>query len=175
MKTVTHSERNEMSHRKHGLRALGLSLAAAALGLMAFSAVAQAESFWLVLGSKLGAGGSKQVGIVASEDLRLLITKPKATVLCKKVVLEDGLISNVGSGSTEVAHGTGTLEFTECKVEPSTCTVHEPIIAEVLAHAFLHTDKHTYLLFQPSEKQGGLKGFFTKLKILRRRMRPAYG
>ena len=107
-----------MNYRKHGLKALGLSLFAV-LGLLAFAATA-AQASGLVLVLKADQVGSLPkpftVGITGKEhnalaaDSRLLILTLNFEIFCHKLTVSNGLLTSSGSGSA-------TITFEICLVQ----------------------------------------------------------
>jgi len=136
-----------MNYRKHGLKALGLSLLTA-LGLMAFTAVGAQAADWLI-------GGKALTGLAASESVtgeqvgtenNLLILKLNLTLQCAEAEVGGATIKAGGTGS-------GTISFSECHVldaekKEAACTLVEPIEAAVNAEVVLH-EGGNYVLFKP--------------------------
>jgi hypothetical protein len=110
--------------RKHGLRGLGLALITA-LGLMAFSASAQAitlkEGGWLKSnGTYLAAATAEKIkGEQAATGLLELPAK-NAAILCEKALVEEGSIENKKKITVKTdegeGHGKAKLLFLKCKV-----------------------------------------------------------
>jgi hypothetical protein len=155
----TTSERNtEMSHRKLGLKALGLSFLAA-LGLMAFMA-AGAQANWLVLSATTQLENNENVAVKTHEDLefKLLVAAQGLEILCLTVE-SDGLklkgLSTMGEGAVnfrkcktwQVVHGVNT--------EQKGCVPKEPILAEGKGKLVLHNSL-TWVLLEPPTVGGSL-------------------
>ena len=157
---VTQMGKEAMRNSKFGLRAFGLALMAA-LGLMAFSAVAaQAEN--LSDGGKAAkflVGGSAALSVGATFSAEqvgtgTLLVPGRVDILCTK-----------GTTSGEVKNETdasGNAEFTGCTawqpvtvlgashVTKAACTVKEPIKAEGLALPKKH-EGNSYILLEQKE------------------------
>jgi hypothetical protein len=143
-----------MSHRKYGLRVIGLCLMAV-LGLMAFSAVgAQAAEF---LVNKKPIVKPLLPEIQAEIDtLNTLLTKLSGgqtiDIDCLEVKVDTGLLHENGDGL-------GTILFSNCSTKvngtltPGCKPLGEPIIATALALVILHKDllgnEEPYILFEP--------------------------
>jgi len=142
-----------MSYTKH-VKAFGLCLVAA-LGLMAFSAAgAQAQNGWLAPGGTFITGNTAVTGSLHTDVLlHGEALGAKVLILCKKLVVDAGLLLN----TTAPPEGTATLLFSECETSidggvtiSTDCKPTEPITAKVRAKAILHNSL-TYLLFEPEE------------------------
>jgi hypothetical protein len=152
-----------MSHRKHGLKALGLSFLVV-LGLMAFSAAgAQAAGEYDVNGHTLTELGLSEESItgegVAGTTSLLLVQLPGLHILIHCSLLHaTGKILLGG-----VSHGTITFSTCHTKINGSfepECDPIEPIIANVLNNLILHgSPTATYILFEGS----GAGSLFTTL------------
>jgi hypothetical protein len=145
-----------MSHRKNGLRALGLTIVAA-LGLMAFMA-AGAQAHWLILeeGKAVVLAGHNEAVTVGkhTEDGTLLIAGVNLEILCQKI---EGIDVLIEPGTATTAPASGKVAFNECKgIEKSTkkvvgncAPINQPIEAAGKALVILHTNAQNYVLFEP--------------------------
>lgn len=146
--------------RKHGLRALGLSLMAA-LSLMAFSSSAQAVTGeWTIEGVGVLQGTESIKGVqdstAPSQLLKSIAGKAEILIHCEEFSTDDGLIY----GAKEVAPkpaGTSlaTILYKKCITklagkESIICKPVEPIEAKVRNLLVLDSAKN-YILFEPHE------------------------
>jgi hypothetical protein len=138
-----------MSHRKRGLKALGLSFLAA-LGLMAFMA-AGAQANWLVLSAGTQLESNENVTVKTHEDLefKLLVAAQALEILCLTVE-SDGLKLKGLSALAE-----GAVNFRKCKTwqvvkgvntEQKGCVPNEPILAGGKGKVVLHNSLNWALL-----------------------------
>ena len=152
-----------MSHRKLGLKTLGICLVAA-LGLMAFSA-AGAQAEWLINGAKIPAGLNAQInGVIDVQPiLHTTFGGSKILIECKEFKVAEGVVV---SGAEVKGKG----EFTVCTtfingVANANCKPAEPIVANAKVLPRLHkptghAEELTYALFEPREGES-----FTILKF----------
>lgn len=155
-----------MSHKKHGLRAFGLTLIAA-LGLMAFMAVS-AQANWLVLlnGETLELAAKEEVKVETHQEGNLLYKNSTGTgieVRCGTVVGEDLLLA---PGTKEEATASGKVAFSKCKTftegtpQEKCDPINQPIKAGGTAKIFLHEKTRNYVLFSPESGE-----VFTEIKF----------
>ena len=152
-----------MKHRKHGLRALGLS-SVAVLGLMAFMAAgAQAEAKFLYLekGVLKTLAGESEPFTSLHTDIALSVPAKNLRILCPRV------LSNIGSrllGTNLTPFGGvghGEVNFLECKsflistgAEQKNCVPRSPaapageIRTAGLVKLILHPANNTMMLFE---------------------------
>jgi hypothetical protein len=146
-----------MTGKRAWLKVIGLCLVAAALGLIAFAASAQAKGTWKHNGATITDNPTKIVGEKDSALFKLL-SKTGATeihITCEKLTVSNGLLLLDGNS-------TGTLEFSECRfftlnatltvaTEQMACLPLEPIVAKVKDLLFKHlANEKTYDLFSPA-------------------------
>ncbi|HEY6550457.1 MAG TPA: hypothetical protein VIY71_04575 [Solirubrobacterales bacterium] len=196
---------------KYGLRILGLAIMAA-IGLMAFSASA-ALAVNLELGDKfysndepagefLVNSGTLSPTLLATQAVagkqlgsgRLAIPGKSAEIVCAKGEITTGSVSNeyedfIAKKMATGGHGSGTVQFKECKTEEINPTTHEltkktltncvPNVettpGEVTANVLLLVKKHekvTYLLAVPkvtseasAKENEALTAAFTTMKF----------
>lgn len=136
--------------RKHGLRTLGLCLMAA-LGLMAFSSVAQAAE-WYINGVTLKKTETISGKNTTEQLFEMQLGKSKNVIIfhCQKLTIDEGRIF----GNEEEHPGTGLVTFlyTSCPTLLNgiawSCKPVEPIQLKARILLILHEGK-TYLLVEP--------------------------
>jgi hypothetical protein len=127
-----------MAQARHVLKALGFG-ASVALGLMAFFAAgaqAEAGAAWMVNGSNITSNVEVEAASESATTILESIGSSTVAILCKKLVVDDGLLEPGGKGS-------GTLLFSLCetfiaKKLSTACKPKEPIVAEALSLLVLH-------------------------------------
>ncbi len=140
-----------MSHRKSGLRALGLSFLAV-LGLMAFMA-AGASGNWLVELKELHTTDEVVIDNHGESLPILLVAAQKLEIDCHNIEGKDLLLLPLSTLAT------GEVWFDEClttqngKAAPGCDPINQPIKAGGSAHLILH-EKHEYVEFRPDAKTG---------------------
>jgi hypothetical protein len=136
-----------MSHRKSGLRALGLSFLAV-LGLMAFMA-AGASGNWLVELKELHTTEEVIIDNHGESLPILLVAAQKLEIDCHEIEGKDILLQPLSTLAT------GEVWFDEClttqngNAAPGCNPINQPIKAGGSAHLILH-ENHEYVEFRPN-------------------------
>jgi hypothetical protein len=150
-----------MSHRKRGLKALGLSFLTA-LGLMAFMA-AGAQANWLVLSAGTQLESNENVTVKTHEDLefKLLVVAQALEILCLTVE-SDGLklkgLSVLAEGAVNLRKCKTWQVLKGVNTEQKGCVPSEPILVGGKGGLVLHNsltwallEVITLLVFNPAK------------------------
>jgi len=143
-----------MSHKKIGLKALGLCLMAA-LGIMAFSVASAQATTWLEDGAAIGS--TLKVESVADSSTWLLHSTAlggAVIIHCNELVVKDGLLFTNGTGLAELEFKNNCLFLFNGSHETE-CDPKEPIVSTVKIEAYLHEnaakEKFELFLFSPDD------------------------
>jgi hypothetical protein len=142
-----------MKHRKHGLKALGLSFLLA-LSMMAITAVSAQAAEWLELVGGVSTKITEDLPIVGEKDsehwlLHSDIAGAPVLILCKTLTVSEAALKGDGTGLAKLA-------FTECdtflngSISAECDVINEPIKALVRILQFLHNGRD-YLYFEPDD------------------------